>query len=268
VTLASDIGLKGKGLNSDSDILVARNGKLYLPFHSWDNIQMANGPRGQWLTTSEDGGKTFAKAHELKTANGALLMSIKANGMPAYALDTTDGPFKDRLYVIYKDSLPNQPGWKMLFSYSDDGGATFTEPKIIADSLLGSEVPQPDAAVNKNGVLVVTYYEFNVQGPKRKNRYNNEVQDAQIHRYVVATVDGGKSFTPITTLSKTPMRGDASFNKDYGWSAGMDLGDYFNVVAGPDRTFHTIWEYGDAPQVYYSAITVDCGGKPGKATKH
>jgi hypothetical protein len=268
VTLASDIGLKGKGLNSVSDILVARNGKLYLPFHSWDNIEMVAGPRGQWITTSEDGGKTFAKAHELKTASGALLTSTMANGMPAYALDNTDGPFKDRLYVIWKDSLPNQKDWKLLFSYSDDDGATFAEPRIIVDSLLRSEVPQPDAAVNKNGVLVVTYYEFRVSGPDVKTRWGTTGKAAEVHRYVVASVDGGKSFTPITTLSATPIKSLAFFSKDYGWSAGVDLGDYFNMVTSPDGTFHTIWENGDAPQVYYSAVTVACGSKPAVAVKH
>jgi hypothetical protein len=266
-TTTTELGIKGNGLNSVSDILVARNGRLYLPFHSWNNVDR-NGPYGQWMMVSDDGGQTFSKPHQLKKADGSLLMGPRGGSMPAYALDATNGPYKNRLYTAWMDSTSATSGrWQLLYSHSDDGGETFTEPKVILDSLLRMDIMHPDMRVNNRGVLALAYYHYIPEGPDSTDKKGVKRTKIAYNRYVTASLDGGKTFlTPQPLAPMTSRIGGGLY--EWGWSvSGVDIGDYFNVVSGPDGKFHTTWQAGaNGPtQIWYAPFGVKCGNRTASA---
>jgi hypothetical protein len=266
VTTTTALGIPGNGLNSVSDILVARNGKLYLPFHSWNNVNREL-PYGQWMVTSDDGGETFSPAYQLKKARGSQLMGARGSSMPGYALDVTNGPYKNRVYVVWTDSTFATSGrWQMLFSYSDDGAVTFAEPRMLFDSLEKIDLAHPDLSVNNRGVLVLSYYRYTPEGPETVDEHGAKRRKIAFNRYVTASVDGGRTFMTPQPLAPEPSRVDASFQK-WGWGLFVDIGDYYNVVAAPDGRFHTTWQGGanGATQIWYAPFRVDCGGKTAAA---
>jgi hypothetical protein len=266
-TTTTVIGIPVNGLNSVSDFLVASNGRLYLPFHSWNNIDRKK-PAGQWMMLSDDGGQTFSKPHELKKADGSLLTGPRAGSYPAFALDVTNGPYKNRLYTVWMDSTATSKGqWQLLFSYSDDGGETFKEPKVILDSLIRMDVMHPDARVNNRGVLVVAYYQYVPEGPDSTAKDGTKHRKIAYNRYATASLDGGKSFLTPQPLAPFTSRVDAGVY-EWGWGInGPDIGDYYNIVSDPTGKFHTTWQAGEAgpTQIWYAPFTIDCGGRAASA---
>jgi hypothetical protein len=267
VTTTTELGIPGNGLNSVSDVLISRTGRLYLPFHSWSNVDTA-GDWGQWMLTSDDGGMTFSKPYKVKKADGSLLMGRRAGSYPGYAIDNSNGPYKDRVYVVWVDSTAATGRRQLLFSYSDDGAATFASPMVMEDSLVRTDQEHPDLYVNNRGVLVVTWYHFSPYGPvDTHSKTGVQKQMVLYNRYATASLDGGKTFLGIQPLAQESSRLTGYLNKDWGWGLSpVRFGDYFNVVTDPAGTFHTIWMGGaGTTQMWYNSINVLCGGKPAAA---
>jgi hypothetical protein len=261
VATTTELGIPGNGTNSTSDLLIDPKGRLYLPFHSWNNIDRSK-PRGQWMSISDDGGATFAKAYQIVKTDGSLLTGPKAGGYPGYALDVTNGPYSGRMYIVWYDSTAASGRWQLLFSHSDDQAKTFAEPKVLEDSLISMDDTHPDLQINKNGVLVVTWYRFRLENPT-----DAKEQPLVYNRYVTASMNGGKTFLPTQMLSSQMSRSEGK-TTEYGWDLKhVRFGDYFNIVADPDGEFHTVWMggAGGPTQLWYNSFRVDCDGKAGTA---
>jgi len=233
------------------------------------------------FTWSNDGGKTFTKpvfVSDWYQRFGAMLM-----GMPALAVDRTNGPFRGRLYAAWIDVRTGSG--EIRFARSSDGGKTWSPSYVISDNWArdSSGVPRqaqddspdafmPELAVNKNGVVGATWYD-------RRDHPDNLGYDIRFS----ASTDGGETFSPgalisagggsavqmpSTTLSgfenafSWPIaqgRAAGRLHAEFGWSWDDNGGDTAGLVASPDGVFHPLWidRRLGLQQLFTSRVTVN-----------
>lgn len=122
--------------------------------------------------------------------------SMIAMGMPTMAVDSGDGPFRDRVYAVWADERDGRSEIRM--SYSPDKGKSWSKSIVIDDVpyLEGAKGPQnflPTVAVNKAGVVAVTWYDRR-ESPDRLGWYVR----------VRASLDGGETWLPSVRVSEKP----------------------------------------------------------------
>ncbi len=155
-----------------------------LGFHdnrSPPNNNCASG--GLYVYQSDDGGNSWTLP-----ANGPAISNTQNvfRDKEYIAADANpESPFAGNLYMVWDDDVysgcPQDFGVNFLrrdisFSVSSDGGATWSEPMVLATGCLVTPVP----AVAANGDLFVAWYDCN-QG---------------IRQMVSKSIDGGLSFGP------------------------------------------------------------------------
>ena len=91
--------------------------------------------------------------------------------------------FFGRCYAQWDDGA-GKP-WPTLMSYSDDGGLTWTQPQGLANQAFYAQGGQP--LVQPNGNVIVPIYGFDATGAESIYSYRS--------------IDGGKSWTDLTTIS-------------------------------------------------------------------
>ena len=86
------------------------------------------------------------------------------------------------------------PGYgrpRILFSRTLDRGKTWSAPKPIDDAIPKAATQwQPAVAVNKDGVVAVTWFDT-----------RDSVSDGKFHQYLAASLDGGDTFLPTVRVS-------------------------------------------------------------------
>ena len=194
---------------------VAPNGTLYAIWSQGDDIM---------LTSSRDGGKTFAHARAaIHTA--PIMFAIqtleRANGFPQIAI----APDGKRLYITWSDYRNGD--LDVFLATSDDGGKRWSEPvRVNSDPIHnGAEqffqwlaVDPVDASVN------VVFYD------RRGDAVENRKQIVVLAR----SSDGGRSF------------------KNYAWTdnpfeaSGVFFGDYTGLAAYGGRVYG-VWMEKPAP---------------------
>ncbi len=193
----------------------------------------------------------------------------KAKGFPRFpnlAVDLSSDSFKDRIYAVWVDDTSVNS--QIMFAYSTDKGETWSEPivlnddQIVADNGPALRDSIGEVAVNRNGVVAVTWYD-------RSNSHNKSEWNVRF----TASFDGGESFLPSTKLSdglfthdfaKSPpfsvfLKGtdvkELSVNPYQFWSSG---GDTAGLVSDADGIFHSLWvdRRTGIAQVWTSSIKV------------
>jgi hypothetical protein len=138
--------------------------------------------------------------------------------------------FKDRIYFVR--AVGKEKSFDGIWlNYSSDKGVTWAEDRRI-DLFERSGLSKalvPSAAVNKDGVLGVSWVDSQNDPAQKKNDV-----------YFTVSFDGGKSFqrpVKITDISSDPFTKDNAdvANKFPGG------GHYLNVAAKPDGSFQLIW---------------------------
>jgi hypothetical protein len=202
------------------------------------------------------------------------------NFTPSLAVDTSNGPFKDRLYLVWPDA--NAGRTQISFSYSADKGQTWSKPKHINDDQMfdvldparGPDDSMPSVAVNRDGVVGVSWYD------RRENKDN-------LGWYVrfSASLDGGETFLPSTRVSEAPATFDENtkwpifyWNAVSGggsWLPGGPLnvhleingqlfngGDYGGMAADAEGVFHPLWADNrtGVHQLWTAAVRVNAKG--------
>ena len=116
-------------------------------------------------------------------------------GMPTIAVDSGDGPFRDRLYVTWADERNGRS--EVRLSYSADKGATWSKSNVI-DDVSGppdyKKAPDnflPTVAVNRAGVVLVMWYDRR-DSPDGLGWYVR----------TRASVDGGETWLPSVRVSE------------------------------------------------------------------
>ena len=173
-----------------------------------------------WVVTSADGGQTFSHPMFVSEACAG------GGGFGSLAVDTSATPTRDRLYLICANRERNA----VYVHHSAERGERWSEP-VRVDRAAGDVVFRrtPSIAVNKDGVLGVTWYE-------RRKEAGKECQ----HVYFTASLDGGKTFRPEVRVSAAPSCPDTPRNGGSArrWPAG---GDYSGLAAAADGAFHVLW---------------------------
>jgi hypothetical protein len=133
-----------------------------------------------------------------------------AHSGPMLAVDSTKGPFKDRLYAIWSDNRDGRGAIRL--SYSTSKGKTWSKSVVIDDvpgpvvENSGPDNFQPTVAVNKDGVVLVCWYD---------RRDNPDGLSWYVRAR--ASLDGGETWLPSVRVSTEPNVFSAS-TKMFVWA--------------------------------------------------
>ncbi|HYD96284.1 MAG TPA: sialidase family protein [Noviherbaspirillum sp.] len=182
VNLSNSVNGDGKGRirkdywhNGSYDLAIGDDGTVYAAWTEFD------GPL--WFSRSTDGGKRFSPPQR-----------IAGEGLPARAPALAAGRDR-RVFLAWTTGEDN--GADIHLARSDDAGANFGQPRIVAPSKSYSDAPK--IALDANGVLHLAYAESE-GGPFERYRV----------RYARSS-DGGQVFEPARDLSPPPGKGSAAF---------------------------------------------------------
>jgi hypothetical protein len=210
-----------------------------------------------------------------------------SHSRPVLATDPGDGPFKDRLYEAWSDNRGGRGA--IRFAYSADQGKTWRRSQIIddipgpIDRKSGPENFQPAIAVNKSGVVMVTWYD------RRDNP-----DGLGWYLRARASLDGGETWLPSVRVSAEPnvfsprtelglfasatkpsMFGTADSDSKENVESKEPInpvqvsgslssrqffaGDYAGLAADASGIFHAFWidDRSGLPQIWTAPITVD-----------
>jgi hypothetical protein len=209
------------------------------------------------IVVSGDGGDSFGGSRlvsESYTDYAPYVSTI----LPTIAVDASHSAFNDRLYVVWPDVRSGRS--QILFSYSADTGKTWSTPITVDDDRAWDETDtgpndiQPALAVNRDGVVGVTWYDRR----EHKDNLGYTVRFA-------ASFDGGETFTPSVRVSEVPnlpyrakQLAATAFVTGGAWHygktprsspikvtvAGGSLangGDTGGLAASADGVFHPFW---------------------------
>jgi hypothetical protein len=177
INLSDSIGGDGKGRinkeiwhNGSLDLVAGTDGNLYAAWTEYD------GPL--WFSRSTDGGKSFSRPRAIAGTG---------DSKPARAPSLALGP-DGSVYLAWTVGGVNDADIRV--AKSTDGGATYTEPQIIASNKTYSDAPK--IAVDGDGTVHLVYAE-SAGGPFARYR---------IH--YARSSDGAQTFTAPREIS-TPL---------------------------------------------------------------
>jgi hypothetical protein len=153
--------------------------------------------RAYWST---DGGATLSKP--------VAVGRTTADPMPmVLAVDRSNGPFRDRLYAAWIDSIPGSRATRLMLTFSADKGKTWSPARAASDNvpfeppLKGPSVTRPALAVNRAGVIGLAWYD------ERESAGHEHLSgELGYHFRFAASLDGGETFTPSVRVSTFPAR--------------------------------------------------------------
>ena len=235
-------------------MVVLSDGALVVPYHNFSLTRNEKDSKPIELpfatVISTDGGVTFSAPRpgppERAPARTETSL-VRLMGDGGFAADASPR-FLDRIYKVWNDYSRGR--WRIVLATSTDRGATWSAPKPIDDQAPATHQYLPAVAVNRDGVVGVTWYDTrNAKTPRGSDQY------------FAASLDGGATFLPsvrVSTESSNPL-GAGNFNftpltfripDDSGatrltflsavgrWING---GDYTGLTADPEGLFHPFW---------------------------
>lgn len=126
-----------------------------------------------FVSKSSDGGNTFSTVIIARGSGNTF------NDKPYLAVDTTNASFSGRVYVSFSQ-FKTTTG-KIFFSFSNNGGETFSPPALISDSNINQgSIP----AVGPNGEVYITW---------------RDISNTQVK--VAKSTDGGISFSSAKVVA-------------------------------------------------------------------
>lgn len=148
--------------------------------------------------SSSDGGETYSKGSVISDwyMNYSDIGST-SSVIPVVAVDRSNGPFRDRLYVVWPDYRSGRG--EIYLSYSKDKGKTWSKPHAVNDDrpwrspAKGPDNGMPTVDVNREGIVGVAWYD-------RRDSPQNYGWSVRF----AASVDGGDTFSPSVAVSNKP----------------------------------------------------------------
>ena len=263
-----------KGIN-DVTPMVLSDGTLVMPYGDFDFLPDKRKSKGMasanfWTVVSTDGGVTFSPPRKANTQEYNLDdKETKLAGFGKYAADTESKKFRDWMYTAWEDARFGN--YRILFSRSTDRGKTWSAPKPMETGLAaGVKQWQPAIAVNKDGVVAVTWFDTREEGGGKRYR-----------QYLAASLDGGDTFLPAVAVSSELSDPDGRGNSQLApmvWSHEGEMalslisaasrwgsgGDYMGLAADKDGVFHPFWADARSGtfQVYTASVRVETPPEP------
>jgi hypothetical protein len=238
------------GINTAANILVLSDGTLVIPYEDFEFLpekRKAVHQSNFWTVSSSDGGLTFSAPHKIgsqefeNSPEAPKLMSF-----PAFAVDNQSNAYKDRLYSVWTELREHK--YRVWFSLSTDRGNTWREPKPIDASVPEwSRQYQPMVAVNRNGVVAITWFDTRASQDNQK-----------FDEYLTASLDGGETLlAPVRVSSESSQYpGDGNLHvsaESWNYKGETRLtfltaasrwgmgGDYMGLAADANGSFHPFW---------------------------
>jgi hypothetical protein len=271
ITSPSDTGPSNFGVYPSVDAA----GNLFVAFASY-RVKTGGFDATIYVTKSTDDGKTFSPWTKVAFAHG-------------YPGDFVNGSFRDGIlqnftasttypwhaYVTYEDYNAATRTMDVKFSYTTDGGFSFSTPVTVNDAATvadGTDQFQPSVAAGPNGAVAVAFYDRRGTCPPDRSVAPENVGRANtcIHVSVQAYKDDGSKVAPIGTNARmTDYAWDPSQPRQHvgglGQIAcyahrdpcpGVFIGDYFGLAVSGRNI------YGFFISTHYpSTVRADEGGK-------
>ena len=171
-----------------------------------------------WVVHTIDGGRTFSPMLFATESCG------RAIGFPAAAVDRTNGPWRDRVYI----ACGSRSRDAILVTRSIKGLEVWSDPVRVGNSAADSLVRRTaGVAVNPGGIVGVSWLQ--------------QANAAGCWRVMfAASGDGGETFTRGVAVSTEPSCVDTPANglAAQRWAWG---GEYIGFAAAADGTFRVVW---------------------------
>jgi hypothetical protein len=204
-----------------------RTGKVFCALIAFDRSMIDN---GVYVSVSSDGGQNWGSPVPINVSG-----SEEFNDKPYIAVDITNSPFKNNVYVTWTIF-----GWEypIYLSRSTNGGASFSSPVRVS----GSDYTQGSIpVVGPGGGVFVAWIDYATGNQLKMN----------------ASYDGGLSFEPDRTIANiTPL--PSSLNPGFRVNSFPIMAA--DISNGPNRgNLYTCWgdnRNGDA-DIYFTRSTND-----------
>lgn len=174
---------------SATDLLVTSDGTLVLTYTC--EVERAKSYVQQtWALTSIDGGRTFDRPHLAASTAFSEIPHREPEMVdywPRMAVDRSDGPRRDQLYLAYEDVADSHV--RIMITSSRDAGRTWDNPVQVTDGRSKSDANTPAVAVSATGIVGVSWYDR-----------RNDPRDECYEEYFSASLDGGATFLPNVAL--------------------------------------------------------------------
>jgi hypothetical protein len=168
----------------DPMVVASPDGRMYI-LHTGRTPTAASSSTGQRMDAPV---RVFTSSDDAKTWRGPAEMRTPLRpDHPRMVVDQTNGPQRGRLYVAWNEvsDVFMKDLYHIFLHYSDDKGASFTEP-ILLQSASGGKLVTTEPIVLSDGTLLVTYYQYFQPLSSRMN----EKQPF----YIIRSTDGAKTF--------------------------------------------------------------------------
>jgi hypothetical protein len=207
---------------------VFRDGTAVLPYL----VHYGGAPGGnallrgrRWVLISDNGGRDWSGPHHVAETfdygNANQDQAMKGLGGGVLAADETGGRYDGTLYQAWTMAMNDR--LQIVVAHSRDGGRTWADPVRVNDGGYRSNHSTPALAVNRDGVLAVSWYDR-----------RNDPTDACFQPFVAVSTDGGATFGVNTQVAEAPT----CFRRGSRWANG---GDTQGIVPLPNGSFRTAW---------------------------
>lgn len=222
---------------------VDSRGSVYAIWSEWDDASV-------WLTRSDDEGATWSTPSSVLEIAGFFVGNLpptefRAFTMPILGIDRSGGEADGRLYVAWS-AQTEERGTDVFLVWSDDSGASWTEPLVVNDDRGPSDQLMPWLAVGPEGDVHVAFYD------RRDDPGNRHLHVFYAH------VAGGR-VAPNVRVTEHLINASLSFHQ----SGAEFIGDYIGVDEGADGRVHIIWT--DTRAGRAEAFTAALAREPGAA---
>jgi hypothetical protein len=214
------------------------------------------------VVRSQDGGASFQKEQQI----AHYQYGSGRGGLPMLATDSGQSAYKDRLYAVWLDMRSS--GSRVMLSLSKDGGVTWSQPTLLSEqseeavltksdstrttnTFTSYEAFLPCVAVNKAGVVGVTWYDTRGLPPEQAG-WNLRFR---------ASLDGGDTWLPSVQVTSDSTLYTKERKKRFPTEKrGMyyQPGHTAGLAADTNDVFHPLWIDGRTGirQVFTAAVTV------------
>lgn len=203
------------------------------------------------VISSKDGGESFGASQKIADFKSDF-EGFRGSTIGQLAVDPGSKLFPDRLYAVFPAIVSGRT--QVLLSHSADKGKTWSKPVIVNDDRSperrdnGPDHLLPSVAVNRDGIVLITWYDRREAKDDRKWRLR-----------AAASLDGGETFSASAPVSEalndystaTPWELKTWLTRNYkaslvSLSVLLDPffftgGDTSGLAVDANGTFHPTW---------------------------
>lgn len=207
---------------------VGPDGVLYVAFFDWKTFVVPSNGQGSlelFVAVSSDGAKTFTRKLITRFPSGCSsdlsgCDSLHYNGWSR--LHSIVAPSPKQAFLVWW-GVDAEGKNRVSFASSSDGGASWTEPKLlpVSEALVAGQQHHPWLSAAPSGRIDLAYYSMS--------------SDEQHTVHLSSTDDLGKTFAASRQLSSVPS--DAYVGPPGQYAKGANFGDFVAVTSAPRAAF-------------------------------